>query len=266
MLSRSEALRELRLRVSSEYPEAERVREIGSAGDETLYGLDLPAGEAVSAQERLREQCADVAFWPVAVSPSDAFRLDSSPRECLVSAWPAAALSAVRFFDLDDWLQDRRAQLAEDDPMRGCWIERSFGDIEVELPDNNYAAELHLIALVPCRSPAEVGAFLPDCTANNSKDVLHPLVHVALFKRWARRWGAELACYACNQLEFRVTEPPWQRVDALALAWEHFAYCSDVLGEGSTLQARASSSFDDWHLEDLASALIGAPVWRFWWD
>ena len=55
-------------------------------------------------------------------------------------------------------------------------------------------------------------------------------------------------------LEMRVARPPADREGALDLARQHYLYCPDLVDQGTPT------------LDGLGAALLGSPVWSFWWD
>jgi hypothetical protein len=79
-------------------------------------------------------------------------------------------------------------------------------------------------------------------------------VHVALHRSWRDRYGARLINMGFDTLTFHVTRPPMTFNEALDLAREHYAYCNDTIDQG----------FES--LDALASALVAAQTWCFWWD
>ncbi len=78
-------------------------------------------------------------------------------------------------------------------------------------------------------------------------------VHVAFFRRWQERYGAEVTSVAYDVVEFKVSRPPSTAEEALALAREHYIYCTDFdLGASG--------------IGGLAAHLLNSPSWYFWWD
>ncbi|GLW30554.1 DUF4253 domain-containing protein [Actinoplanes regularis] len=79
--------------------------------------------------------------------------------------------------------------------------------------------------------------------------------YTAIMRHWHRRYGAEPVVWTGTTLQYSVARPPANRPEALALAWEYRLY-----NDGEYDLYRADS------LTDLAAGLLGAPVWRMWWD
>jgi hypothetical protein len=104
-----------------------------------------------------------------------------------------------------------------------------------------------LIALIPTIRPWEAAAYLGFGGWNACPA---PWVHVAYAREWSARFGARLLAVTHDTLEFEVVYPITSRESALAMAAVHAHYCSDTVS--STVQH--------------AAYLLGAPLWRFWWD
>lgn len=81
-----------------------------------------------------------------------------------------------------------------------------------------------------------------------------PAEHVALHRSWADRYGAEVVCMTLDIVEMHVARPPATREAAMALAHEQFAYCSDIVLQGTE------------SVSALAAELLDSPFWFFWWD
>ena len=82
----------------------------------------------------------------------------------------------------------------------------------------------------------------------------HPQVHSAIWRYWQEEYGIELVSLRFDTLEFRVARPPGDRQQALGLAREQHAYCSDIIDQGVG------------SLASLAALLMESRYWYFWWD
>jgi Domain of unknown function (DUF4253) len=78
--------------------------------------------------------------------------------------------------------------------------------------------------------------------------------HVAAFRSWRDRYGAELVHVGGSTVDIRVKRRPQTRDEALALADELFLYCEDIIVQGYGDPA------------PLAAALMAGDWWNFWWD
>lgn len=107
------------------------------------------------------------------------------------------------------------------------------------------------IALIPTDDWTTVPAHL---RWGNWNDCPAPEEHVAAFRSWRDRYGAELIGMTGDVLNIRVALRPKTREDALSLAREQYAYCPDIVEQGvDTISA-------------LAAGLLADDWWYFWWD
>lgn len=81
-----------------------------------------------------------------------------------------------------------------------------------------------------------------------------PEYHVTALRSWRDRYGAELVALSFDVLELRVARRPADRDEALLLARELYAYCPDLVDQGSGT------------LAPLAASLMTSSWWSFWWD
>ena len=107
------------------------------------------------------------------------------------------------------------------------------------------------IARMPVRRSWETFAHLKYGNWNDCPDA-H--VHVAIARSWNDRFGAEVVAITGDTVEFAVSRPPRDREQAIALAWEHYWYCSDIVDQGVETMSR------------LAASLMVSKYWFFWWD
>jgi uncharacterized protein DUF4253 len=114
------------------------------------------------------------------------------------------------------------------------------------------------LGLVPAMRPADilplVGWFATDIFEGVFENALP---FAAVLRSWEERYGARLLRVGPSaEIQVLVERPPHTRAQAQALAAEHFAFC------------------DEWHAGDqalatvseIASVVIGARTWCFWWD
>ncbi|HLN15704.1 MAG TPA: DUF4253 domain-containing protein [Acidimicrobiales bacterium] len=81
-----------------------------------------------------------------------------------------------------------------------------------------------------------------------------PEEHTAIHRYWWDAYGAQPVAVSGDVFEFVVGRPPTSRETAMALAWEQFGYCNDIVDQGVGTVSK------------LAAALIDSPFWYFWWD
>ncbi|MBI4514827.1 MAG: DUF4253 domain-containing protein [Deltaproteobacteria bacterium] len=107
------------------------------------------------------------------------------------------------------------------------------------------------LALVPTVHAWEIPLLLGFGGFN---DCPEPVEHAAVLRRWQESHGARLFALSGSVLELVVDHPPSTGEAALALAREQFAYCTDIVTQGTQT------------VEQLAAGLWNAPRWFFWWD
>ncbi|ULH18361.1 DUF4253 domain-containing protein (plasmid) [Deinococcus sp. KNUC1210] len=107
------------------------------------------------------------------------------------------------------------------------------------------------LALVPCPTTWDAPVRLGFGGFNGCP---LPAEHAAVLRDWHRRYGLQVVSVTEDRLEFTVDRPPEDAAEALVLACEQFAYCPDLVhqGTGTTVE--------------LAGEVLNAPVWSFWWD
>lgn len=107
------------------------------------------------------------------------------------------------------------------------------------------------IALIPTSRNDEIPAYFGWGNWNGNPPAE---VHVAMLRRWNRKYGAELIGMTGDVLNMKIKRRPTTKDEALALALEQFLYCEDLVFQGTET------------LEALAGALMVSDHWYFWWD
>ena len=114
------------------------------------------------------------------------------------------------------------------------------------------------IGLIPARRPADglaaVGWTCFDDPAY--EDGIRNAVWIgAILRSWENRFGARLLAIGPGaEIRLLVQRPPRTMEAAEKMAAEHSAFCTECAGQGLRT------------LREIAPALVGAPVWTFWWD
>jgi hypothetical protein len=182
-----------------------------------------------------------------------------------------AAASAIRF--PQDLAQMRHDQsVASSEVLRKLGISLDFEDEEDEerepplgewptstsnSPGLSVAYERHrplpkvYIVLVPTDDPTTVPAHLH---WGNWNACPAPEYHVAALRHWRDHYGAELVGLNMDVLNLRVARKPATRDEALELARAQYAYCNDIVDQGTD------------YLSVLAADLMAHNWWYFWWD
>lgn len=79
-------------------------------------------------------------------------------------------------------------------------------------------------------------------------------IHCAIWKYWQEEYGAKIVGVSNDVIEAHISKPPLTQEEAIDLAWQHYAYCNDVVDQGTETVAM------------LASVLMNHHCWYFWWD
>lgn len=158
---------------------------------------------------------------------------------------------------LDDMLGIRRDDAEYD---QTDWDEEVLGEMKGGEPNNgllsywDYSGDTLplILARIPVKNPWEVFAYLPFGAWNDCPDT-EDLMAVA--KYWYEQYGAVPAAMTHDELEFILPAPvPQER--AMELATQQYAFCPDVVDQGS----------EDTTVGSLADSLQQSKMWYFWWD
>lgn len=221
--------------------------------DKTIWRFDVDASEAIATWERVRALTNDLGYYPV-VCRDEHGTLAELPELNLDR--PADTIRAAEGVRPDEWFA---ARAESDEEYYGAVTEGEWEDTE---PQSGWTVPFDVltgkpldgvfIALVPTTRPWEVLAHLRYGDWNECPPTV---AHVAIHRDWHARFGAEVVCVSGAVVEMRVSRPPTDRAAAHALAREQFLYTGgDLVYQGYA------------DLRPLASALIGARYWYFWWD
>ncbi len=240
--------------------------------------LELPGNKAVAEWTRLRERLRTEGLYPVllgdersaalhaerlaSVGGDAARQADALGNEALVdgAAWARARLEeSVR--DMREFGEEEGAAAYErvlallETPQRAEWPEERTGPLTDFTITRSLGTARPLprvtLAVVRADAPWQVPLAL-DFGGWNACPA--PEEHARLMRAWEARFGAEVVGVANDFIELRVARPPTDRAAALRLAVEHYAYCNDVVEQGTG------------SIEALAATLLNGSVWFFWWD
>jgi hypothetical protein len=261
---RAEDLRErmARLRVALEphglnAPSLRRLEE----SPEGVFVLTVTADQAETRWRRLRAVVDETGYWPVLLGSDEDLDLHRENLEIAQDAGEESEagriLHAAKLFDPAQWVERQLRGGVDDGP--GAWPDAPSSadgatDGAFSIPRSAAAldswAVIH-IAMAPTRSSWEVPAYL---RFGGFNDCPHPYEHVALWRYWHARYGAEIVGITPDVVEGLTARPPRDRDGALRLAREQHAYCSDIVSQGCG------------SVSVLASLLVDRPHWFFWWD
>lgn len=109
-----------------------------------------------------------------------------------------------------------------------------------------------VLAEIPVSRPWEIFAWLPFGGWNECPDTPELM---AVSKYWFELYGAVPAVITHDVLEYSLPAPVGDDA-AVKLALEHYAWCPDVVDQGS----------EDGTVGTLADTLRQSTIWYFWWD
>ena len=114
------------------------------------------------------------------------------------------------------------------------------------------------IALVPAARPADVLAVVGWSTFDDPSypdDIRNAVWIGSVLRSWEDRFGARLLTAGPGaEITLLVQRPPRTWAAAGQIAAEHCAFCDECAGRGLRL------------VPEVASAILDAPTWTFWWD
>jgi Domain of unknown function (DUF4253) len=168
------------------------------------------------------------------------------------------SLSDLSDVDSDRWLRDRIAELNRIGshaprgpwPMSGAPSDDRLSTVRDVLGRRELLHQV-VVALLPTTEPWLAAIFLNFGDRNGNPA---PIIHAAMARRWGLSYGAVPIAFSTDTVEFRIERPVGTQDEAIALALEHFAFCPDIVLQGTQT------------IERLAASLIGARHWFFWWD
>lgn len=204
-----------------------------------------------------RAQYDNTTLWPVIIGDEDAVKTMDPATNADSTSSPRESLSLAGKVDPADWFAARCKENAEDE--RGGFPEADWPAAAELCPGffatrdalSNRPHQQVYLALVQTKDFTKVPAILRFGDWNACP---RPEIHVALLRYWRDKYGAELVSLAGDILECRVSKRPQTREEALTLAKEQYAYCSDIVDQGvGSIQA-------------LAASLQISDFWYFWWD
>jgi hypothetical protein len=224
------------------------------------FACAVPGDRAAESWRLLRDAIPVTGCYPIIIG--NVTKLESFESNWRLSALDASETESTPV-DVAEWIEAKIEEMIadfEDDaeapetPPRGPWPSET-----THSPDYasvmNTAGTRHLglvgIVLLPTADPFQV----PRAMAFGGwNDCPEPSVHEAFIRYWNEKYGAELVAITDDVVEMYVARPPASRDEAINLALEQYAYCSDIVDQGTETVDR------------LAAEILGQPRWFFWWD
>jgi hypothetical protein len=172
------------------------------------------------------------------------------PEDLLTMRWREreAALAALREAQPAYRFED------EHEPPSGEWPTMEFPSPGLSIAHDLMTGEpfpkVHIV-LVPTDDSTTIPVHLHWGSWNACPA---PEYHVAALRHWRDAYGAELVGLGRDTINLKVARKPTTRDEAIELARVQYAYCSDIVDQGT-----GSYSV-------LAAQLMAHDWWFFWWD
>jgi hypothetical protein len=225
-------------------------------GAPPMWRFNVPGDRAIDIWERLSKDVEATGYWPVLLGANDdVARLleianaDETPVEEIIEASRSESVDQL----MDWWRHEATPVEGEEVDIVGEWPERAESNSRFTVPYDIRTGKPRItsVAVIPTKESWQVPAYLRWGEWNACPAARQ---HLAVHRRWTERYGSDIVAITSDIIECRVRRPPSSREDAMTLAQEQFAYCSDIVYQGAGTIA------------GLAGTLVNAPVWYFWWD
>jgi hypothetical protein len=220
------------------------------------FGQYIPSNVALSVWQALLAVRKDLKYYPLLMENDSRFVSSDHEQEYDV----AETLELGLGFDAVQWLAERWKEIREDELDDGCRGEMPKMRASKPLTNdglylirslNKKSKGAIFLALLPVGDPWIVPAYLGHGGWNDCPDAT---AQVCMQKYWFERYGALPIVEGGDYVELCVERPPQTGKAALELAEEQFAFCQDIVSQGTQT------------IENLAAELFQSPLWFFWWD
>mgnify|MGYP000909809657 CR=1 FL=1 len=220
--------------------------------------IECKGVDALQRLEELRREYLTTGNYPFIIGDQEKLRQLQDVAE-FNETKPQTALAEALKINVPQWFQARLKEEREygdfdESELLGEWPTEQFAPSHIvshlglltgqELP-------LVYLGLMRLEKSWQLPAFAKFGSWNACPD---PELHCALLGYWNEKYGAEIVCLSRDTIECKVSRPPSHTESALALAWEQYWYCSDIVMQGVGT------------VSNLAATLLNADYWYFWWD
>jgi predicted DNA-binding WGR domain protein len=262
-----------------------RAQKRGTLPPETggsIAGLQLSDGTLYAPQPEGGSRGEDPVIWASNAPVRHVGRLWAQLAAAFpeTGVWPFVIDSSYSFQGFGEYLMDlprgRHTEVAtilrrnwgsglegydddEADPENVAPFGRQFPGLAVRTPGERATSIDPIVAsleghlgLVAVNRPADALDAVGWMGATNYD--FDPLDMSTVLRSWEVRFDAYVIGLGTDTLTLAVGRPPLDLDAALAIAAEHFAFCSDNIDQGAE------------SIAEYAPMLVGAPRWDFWWD
>lgn len=219
--------------------------------------LEIAGAQAIELLELKRESYRSSGEYPFLIGDEDTLLCLQAIANFEGRA-PSEIVQRSLSLDLANWMSTRREEQElysfDAEQVLGSWPDQTAAPGAISLHRDeatNKTKPKVQMGFAQIDQPWHLPAMLRFGNWNDCPDAV---VHCAFFARWQRLFGAEIAAASSDTLECIVNRPPQDKEAALALAWEQFWYCGDVIHQGCD------------SISKLAAQLLESNYWRFSWD
>ncbi len=230
-----------------------------SKRDDYVFVLEDVDVSLFTAWTRARALLPETAMWPFLLDWNEG---DTDLHFGQLSAWRTGCDNV----DIAQWIKSEQHALREDYPgehimeqLLGEWPEDPIFSYEeyarrekfsFETIGGRYGSKVRL-GFAPVREGWLLAPWMGFGGWNDCPDPAH---HGAMLRHWETTYAAEVVFWGSDTVECWASSPPTTREAALALAWEQYTYCADIVDQGTETVSL------------LAAGLLNNPRWFFWWD
>lgn len=222
-----------------------------------LYRISIPGKYAIDIWKKLRHGVGLSGYWPIIIGGGDSINDIFEMLEEEDNYDPEVTIKKAAAINIQAWINDAMEDEEYSDMPEvphGPWPDNvrpsSEFTVHTEILSGNPHETVDIV-FIPTTRPWEAAAYFNYGTWNECPN---SDVHVAFAQSWYERYGAEPIGFTNSTIEFIVERPPVTKDDALALALEKYAYCYDIVEQGTET------------IERLAAVLLNGTSWYFWWD
>ncbi|MFO0937499.1 MAG: DUF4253 domain-containing protein [Gemmataceae bacterium] len=217
----------------------------------------IPGSEALQILIEQRQRFPKTGHYPFLIGEADEIaRINDASN--LYQEEPAAIIQKSLAINMADWMANRQSELQDDgmdaEEILGEWPRKKVGHGSIRLHTDVLTGEVMSEIYMGFAKIKEPWHWAAAIKWGGWNDCPLPEIHCAIHRDWQNRFGAEVTGVSSVVVECIVRKPPQDRAGAIALAWEQYWYCPDIVEQGCV------------SISNLAASLLDSPYWFFWWD
>jgi hypothetical protein len=222
-----------------------------------LTTLKVTGGDAIRVLNEHRSLYASTGLYPFLIGDTEELERVTEAAD-FNKQEPTVIIRRSSKVDTAEWVRRRRQETEEygfsAEELLGDWpgevAAKGSISLHKDVLSRKIKPEVYL-GLAQIEEPWQLPAIVKYGAWNECPE---PEVHCAFLRQWQERFGAEITGMSRDVIECAVRRPPTEREAAIALAWDQYWYCADIVEQGCE------------SISNLAATLLGSPYWYFWWD